>query len=101
MPSLQEIEMRAQLARRDARIQELEKLLSERVAESEIAQLRNELEQSSERLRLVLLSSVHWQQRAELAELQRAEWRTLAEDLQARLASAACPECGGTGNEPA
>ena len=55
--------------------------------------LHQEQEQASESFQLALLSSSQWQQRAELAERQRDEWRALAEELQARLASA-CPDCG-------
>ena len=37
-----------------------------------------------------------WNQRAELAERQRDEWLAAAMQLQARFASAACQECGGS-----
>ena len=57
-------------------------------AQEEIAKLHQEQEQASESFQLALLSSSQWQQRAELAERQRDEWRALAEELQARLADA-------------
>lgn len=63
----------------------------QQAAQEEIARLHQEQEQASESFQLALLSSSQWQQRAELAERQRGEWRALAEELQARLASV-CPD---------
>lgn len=67
----------------------------QQAAQDQIADLSQQLEQSSENFQLALLSSSQWQQRAELAERQRDEWRALAESLHARLASE-CTECGGS-----
>ena len=67
----------------------------QQAAQDQIADLLQQLDQSSESFQVAILSSGQWQQRAELAERQRDEWRALAEALQARLADA-YPECGGS-----
>ena len=54
-------------------------------AQDQIADLLQQLDQSSESFQVAILSSGQWQQRAELAERQRDEWRAvLVEELQAR-----------------
>jgi hypothetical protein len=73
----------------------------QQAAQDQIADLLQQLEQSRESFQVAILSGGQWQQRAEMAERQRDEWRAvLVEELQARLASA-YPICGGTGKEPA
>ena len=57
----------------------------QQAAQDQIADLLQQLEQSSESFQVAMLSSGQWQQRAELAERQRDEWRAvLVEELQAR-----------------
>lgn len=68
----------------------------QQAAQDQIADLLQQLEQSSEIFQVAILSSGQWQQRAELAERQRDEWLAAAMQLQARFASAACQECGGS-----
>ena len=68
----------------------------QQAAQDQIADLLQQLEQSSESFQVAILSSGQWQQRAELAERQRDEWLAAAMQLQARFASAACQECGGS-----
>ena len=67
----------------------------QQAAQDQIADLRQQLEQSSDCFQVAILSSGQWQQRAaELAERQRDE---LAELLGVQPT---CPECSGTGKEP-
>ena len=57
----------------------------QQAAQDKIADLLQQLEQSSESFQVAMLSSGQWQQRAEMAERQRDEWRAvLVEELQAR-----------------
>ena len=67
----------------------------QQAAQDQIADLLQQLEQSSESFQVAMLLSGQWQQRAELAERQRAEWLAATMQLQARLADA-CPECGSS-----
>lgn len=59
--------------------------------DEEIAQLRQELEQTSERFQRAHLLASQWQQRAEQAERQRDELLALLGDQPA------CAGCGGHG----
>ena len=68
----------------------------QQAAQDKIADLLQQLEQSSESFQVAMLSSGQWQQRAELAERQRAEWLAATMQLQARLADA-CKDATMTG----
>lgn len=57
----------------------------QQAAQDQIADLLQQLEQSRESFQVAILSGGQWQQRAEMAERQRDEWRAvLVEELQAR-----------------
>ena len=58
----------------------------------EIAQLRQELEQSSERFMRAQIVASQWRQRAELYEHQRNEWKALLGESHSP-----CHDCGGSG----